>query len=106
MRMIAYEDEGAPRLGPLAQTPPVLALLCGAAPLVERQARCLAADEVGSVVRPELAALCRWAWPARPVNAPDFAADVLVNGRWLAPESLAGLDEPHVGLVGTQVAYV
>src|SRR5262249_22569494 len=56
----------------------------------------------------ELAALCRWAWPQRPVNDPSFAGRepvVLVNGRWLAPEALSGLDEPHVGLVGGQISY-
>jgi UDP-N-acetylglucosamine diphosphorylase/glucosamine-1-phosphate N-acetyltransferase len=109
MRMIVFEDAGAARLGPLAQTRPVFELLCGAVPLVERQARCLAADEVGALVRPELAALCRWAWPDRPVNDSDFfrrGQAVLVNGRWLAPEALPGSDEPHVGLVGAQVAYV
>src|SRR4051812_10979439 len=108
MRMIVFEDAGVARLGPLAQTRPAFELRCGAASLAERQARCLAADEVGCVVRPELAALCRWAWPGRPVNDPDFSRGgpvVLVNGRWLAPESLPGLDEPHVGLVGAQVAY-
>src|SRR5262249_50973648 len=75
----------------------------------ERQARCLVADEVAAIVRPELAALCRWAWPQRPVNDPSFAGRepvVLVNGRWLAPEALSGLDEPHVGLVGGQIPYV
>src|SRR3954447_18088191 len=112
MRMIVFEDAGVARLGPLAQTRPAFELRCGAASLVERQARCLAADEVGCVVRPELAALCRWAWPHRPVNEPSRGAArvgplVLVNGRWLAPDSASGLDEgPHVGLVGAQVAYV
>src|SRR5947208_2142442 len=108
MRMIAYEDAGSARLGPLAQTRPVFELRCGAVPLVERQARCVAADEVAVVVRPELAALCRWAWPHRPVNDLSSSAGpiILVNGRWLAPDSLAGLDEPHVGLVGQQLAYV
>lgn len=109
MRMIVFEDASFPRLGPLAQTRPVFELLCGAVSLVQRQIRCLAADEVATLVRPELAALCRWAWPDRPVNDPDFCrsgCDVLVNGRWLAPEALAGLDEPHVGLCGSQIAYV
>jgi UDP-N-acetylglucosamine diphosphorylase/glucosamine-1-phosphate N-acetyltransferase len=108
MRMIVYEDAGFARLGPLAQTRPIFELRCGAVPLIERQARCLAADEVGSIVRPEIAALCRWAWPDRPVNDPDFGRGdslVLVNGRWLAPEALSGLDEPHVGLVGMRLAY-
>jgi UDP-N-acetylglucosamine diphosphorylase/glucosamine-1-phosphate N-acetyltransferase len=107
--MIIFEDAGVARLGPLTQTRPVYELRCGAVSLAGRQARCLAADEVGVVVRPELAALCRWAWPGRPVNEDALAgkpADVLVNGRWLAPASLAGLGEPHVGLVGDDVAYV
>src|SRR3954454_3893207 len=78
MKMIVFEDAGFARLGPLAQNRPVFELRCGAVSLVERPARRLADDEVGALVRPELTALCRWAWPDRPVNDPHFCDDSAV----------------------------
>jgi UDP-N-acetylglucosamine diphosphorylase/glucosamine-1-phosphate N-acetyltransferase len=107
--MIVFEDAAVAQLGPLAQTRPVFELRCGAASLFERQKRCLDADEAAVVVRPELAALCRFNWPGRPVNdlaLPDSEPVVLVNGRWLAPEQTPTLDEPHAGLLGGQLAYL
>ena len=60
MRMIVYEDSLVSRLGPLSQTRPAFELRCGAVSLLERQLRCLAAEEASVVVRPELAGLCRF----------------------------------------------
>jgi UDP-N-acetylglucosamine diphosphorylase/glucosamine-1-phosphate N-acetyltransferase len=78
--------------------------------LRERAARCLAADEVGLLVRREVEELSKFLLPGLPVNdrAWQGAEDVvLVNGRWLAPAALpAPLGAPEVGLVGGQVAYV
>src|SRR5262245_5943021 len=110
MRIILFEDAGLAQLGPLAQTRPVFELRCGAVSLRERAARCLAADEVGLLVRREVAELSKFLLPGLPVNdrAWQGAEDVvLVNGRWLAPQALpAPLGAPEVGLVGGQVAYV
>src|SRR5262245_14558770 len=110
MRVLVFEDPGVARLGPLAQTRPAFGLRCGAATLLERQQRCLAADEVGLLVRPEMAPLSRFLWPGLPVNDRSWPGrdDVLlVNGRWLAPASLPlVLDGPGVGLCGNQVAFV
>jgi UDP-N-acetylglucosamine diphosphorylase/glucosamine-1-phosphate N-acetyltransferase len=110
MRLIVYEDAGVGRLGPLAQTRPVFDLRCGAVSLLERQRRCFAADEVAVVVRPELAELTRFLLPGVPVNEPIPPGQglLLVNGRWLAPDS-GGVDEesePCVGRSGDQVAFV
>jgi UDP-N-acetylglucosamine diphosphorylase/glucosamine-1-phosphate N-acetyltransferase len=107
--MIVYEDCLVSRLGPLTQTRPAFELRCGSRSLFERQRRCLAAEDAAVVVRPELARLCRFAWPELHIN--DWPRDeqgpvVLVNGRWLAPESVAGLDEPHAGLIDGQLAYL
>ncbi len=109
MHILVFEDSAVARLGPLAQTRPAFTLCCGAASLLERQRRCFDADAVSALVRPELAGLCRFLLPGVPVNT--FAAgeppQVLVNGRWLAPESVAvEPGEPGVGLVGDQVAFV
>jgi UDP-N-acetylglucosamine diphosphorylase/glucosamine-1-phosphate N-acetyltransferase len=109
--MIVFEDAGFARLGPLAQTRPVFELRCGAVSLFERHRRCLEVDESAVFVRPELAGLCRFTWPGQAVNESvelsGAAPLVLVNGRWLAPAELPpGLDEPHAGLVGDQLAYL
>jgi UDP-N-acetylglucosamine diphosphorylase/glucosamine-1-phosphate N-acetyltransferase len=109
MRVLVFEDAGSSRLAPLAQTRPVFGLRCGAVSLLERQKRCLAADEVGLWVRPEMAALARFLWPELPVNDRTWLRSdevLLVNGRWLAPESLAvNVEGPGVGLVNGQVAF-
>jgi UDP-N-acetylglucosamine diphosphorylase/glucosamine-1-phosphate N-acetyltransferase len=106
--MIVYEDTALTRLGPLTQTRPVYELRCGALTMLQRQARCLAATEVRAFVRPALARLCRFAWPATPVNEPVGGGEtVLVNGRWLAPDAaLVGLYGPEVGVVEGEVAWV
>jgi UDP-N-acetylglucosamine diphosphorylase/glucosamine-1-phosphate N-acetyltransferase len=110
MHMIVFEDAGFSRLAPLAQTRPVYELRCGAVSLLERQRRCLAADTVAVLVRPELADLCRHVSPERPVNEPVRAGGdlvVLVNGRWLAPNEVpAALHEPHAGMIGDRLAYL
>jgi UDP-N-acetylglucosamine diphosphorylase/glucosamine-1-phosphate N-acetyltransferase len=108
MNMIVFEDTSHSRLGPLAQTRPVFELRCGALSLVERQARCLGALSVQAFVRPELEALSRFTNPARPVNAPVSEGEVvLVNGRWLAPDSLAGgIPSAEVGVVAGELAWV
>ncbi len=109
MHILIFEDSAVARLGPLAQTRPAFTLRCGAVSLLERQRRCFDADAVSTLVRPELAGLSRFLLPGASVNA--FPAKepplVLVNGRWLAPESVAvESGEPGVGLVGDQVAFV
>src|SRR5262249_11512771 len=105
-----FEDGGVPFLEPLTLTRPAWALWCGAASVLERQRRALAADELGALVRPELAELCRLQSPQMPINDVDFLRGdqlVLANGRWLPRPSLTiDLAEPHVGLVDGQVAYV
>jgi UDP-N-acetylglucosamine diphosphorylase/glucosamine-1-phosphate N-acetyltransferase len=109
MRILVFEDAGVSRLGPLAQTRPAFGLRCGAVTLLERQTRCLAANEVGLLVRPEMAALSRFLWPGLPVNDRDWLKTdkvLLVNGRWLAPDSLPLWDDqPSVGLVNGEVAF-
>ena len=114
MRICVFEDAGVANLQPLTWNRPVFDLRCGASSLLQRHL-CLfpAADEYGVWVRPELAALCRLAHPHLAVNEPAGlparppVAVVLVNGRWLPPESLPGaLQVPAVGHVGGQVAYV
>lgn len=108
MKMIVYEDAALGRLGPLAQTRPVYELRCGALTLVERQARCVGASSVQTLVRPEVVGLCRHSWPERPVNAPiDGTEVIVVNGRWLAPDHVpGGLNAAEVGTADGEIAWV
>lgn len=113
MRLCAFEDAGVQFLEPLSLTRPAFTLWCGAGSILERQRRLLGAHEVGALVRPGLVPMCRLQYPELAVNDADFLHSdslVLVNGRWLPPEQVpVGLREPlqpHVGLVGKEVAYV
>jgi UDP-N-acetylglucosamine diphosphorylase/glucosamine-1-phosphate N-acetyltransferase len=109
MHILVFEDSGVTHLVPLAQTRPAFGLWCGAASLLERQRRCFDADALSVLVRPELAGPCHFLLPGVPVNttAAGQPPQVLVNGRWLAPESVAvESGGPCVGLVGDQVAFV
>lgn len=109
MHILVFEDAGVSRLGPLAQTRPVFGLRCGATTLLDRLMRTLAANEVGLLVRPEMAALARFLWPNVAVNDNAWltSTDVLVvNGRWLAPASLPLLFNGHgVGVIKDEVAF-
>src|SRR5262245_41169820 len=108
MRLCVYEDRHVATLEPLTLTRPAFDLLCGTCSLLERRARALRADQVGALVRPYLADLCRAERPGMEVNDRDWLAQgpaVLVNGRWLAPAAVAvDLARPCVGLVGNEVA--
>jgi UDP-N-acetylglucosamine diphosphorylase/glucosamine-1-phosphate N-acetyltransferase len=109
MRICVFEDRGVEFLAPLSLTRPVFDLWCGASSLLSRQVRHVSAKEIGLLVRPTLASLCRLTHAGCHVN--DFAwlraaGAVLLNGRWLPPlEPAADHHAPHVGLVGDEVAY-
>ncbi|HZT79774.1 MAG TPA: putative sugar nucleotidyl transferase, partial [Gemmataceae bacterium] len=109
MRVCLFEDRGAATLEPLALTRPAFDLLCGQTSLGGKQCQYFAPCEVGVLVRPFLADVCRLQRPATPVN--DLAwlragPTVLVNGRWLPPAAgFTELPDPCVALVGDEVAY-
>jgi UDP-N-acetylglucosamine diphosphorylase/glucosamine-1-phosphate N-acetyltransferase len=110
VRLCLYEDGRVSGLDPLTLTRPAFDLLCGSCPLLDRQRRAFAAADLGAVVRPALAALCRLEHPGLAVNDPAWLkrpGTVFVNARWLPPAGPVGdRDEPRVGLVGEEVAYV
>ncbi len=109
MRLCLFEDRGVHNLEPLTLTRPAFDLLCGACTLGERQTRAFAVREVGALVRPGLADLCREAHPEMPVNDRAWlraGPTILVNTRWLPPAH--GIADAHtacVALVGAEVAY-
>jgi UDP-N-acetylglucosamine diphosphorylase/glucosamine-1-phosphate N-acetyltransferase len=108
MRICLFEDQRASYLEPLASTRPVFELLCGQISLAARQRRYFSSPSFGVIVRPLLANLYRQENPGVPVNDFDWARRepvVFVNGRWLPPAATFAAAEPHVGLVGDEVAY-
>src|SRR5262249_5769612 len=109
MRVCLFEDRGAADLEPLALTRPAFDLLCGQTSLAAKQCRPFAPCDVGLLVRPHLAGVCRRQRPGTPVNDLDWLRaepTVLVNGRWLPPPDAAvDLAGPCVATVGDEVAY-
>ena len=109
MRVCVFEDAGVETLEPLSLTRPVFDLWCGTSSLLTRQCRFAEATELGVLLRPSLAPLCKQTHPQVQVN--NFAwlraqGALLINGRWLPPLERPGdLQTPHVGLVGDEVAY-
>ncbi len=109
MRVCLFEDQGHAALEPLALTRPVFELLCGMGTLAAKQCRFFAPCEVGTLVRPRLAALAAQKDCRTPVNDLSWLRSeptVLVNGRWLPPPGFApDLGGPCVALAGDEVAY-
>jgi UDP-N-acetylglucosamine diphosphorylase / glucose-1-phosphate thymidylyltransferase / UDP-N-acetylgalactosamine diphosphorylase / glucosamine-1-phosphate N-acetyltransferase / galactosamine-1-phosphate N-acetyltransferase len=109
MRICVFEDAECSGLEPLALTRPIFDLRCGASSLLERQIRTFAAKEVGVLVRPLLADLCRLAHPEIKVNDHVWLGrtpTVLINGRWLSGPTLTLTGGPEIGVVNDQIAYV
>jgi UDP-N-acetylglucosamine diphosphorylase/glucosamine-1-phosphate N-acetyltransferase len=109
MRICVFEDRDVDNLEPLTLTRPVFDLLCGTSTILERQRNYLQANEIGVLLRPYLADLCRQLHPELQVNNCAWLRcepTVLLNGRWLPPiERPPDLQQPHLGLVGDEIAY-
>jgi UDP-N-acetylglucosamine diphosphorylase/glucosamine-1-phosphate N-acetyltransferase len=112
MRVCLFEDRGAWDLEPLTLTRPVHDLLCGRTSLAAKQHHYFAASQRGALVRPHLADVCRIGPAPGAVNDLVWlhaGPTVLVNGRWLPPApgplAVALHADPHVALVGDEVAY-
>ena len=109
MRLCVFEDAGALNLEPLSLTRPAFDLLLGAGTQLDRLRRLFPADEIGVVVRPGLAELCRRSRPNLAVNDADWlrrGAVLFVNARWLPAAVPATYPEAgEVGLASEQVAY-
>jgi UDP-N-acetylglucosamine diphosphorylase / glucose-1-phosphate thymidylyltransferase / UDP-N-acetylgalactosamine diphosphorylase / glucosamine-1-phosphate N-acetyltransferase / galactosamine-1-phosphate N-acetyltransferase len=109
MSLCVFENRGVDNLEPLTLTRPAFDLWCGAHSMLARQRRALEAQEIGAVVRPKMAELCKLQRPEMAVNDSDWLRrqpTVLVNARWLPPpEPLTAATEPRVGCIGDEVAY-
>lgn len=109
MRLCFFEDRFVSAFEPLTLTRPVFGLTCGLASIAEKQRRHFGANELGALVRPYLAEACQLDEPFLEVNDLNWlhaATTILANGRWLPPLEPAHVSlAPHVGLVGSQLAY-
>jgi UDP-N-acetylglucosamine diphosphorylase/glucosamine-1-phosphate N-acetyltransferase len=110
MRICLFEDQQVAFLEPLTLTRAAFHLRCGADTQFQRHQAYFAAAELGALVRPHLAHLCRLLHPDLAVNDSIWLKGeppILVNARWLPPEGrLEETTTPRVALVGEQVAYV
>jgi UDP-N-acetylglucosamine diphosphorylase/glucosamine-1-phosphate N-acetyltransferase len=104
-----FEDAGVLNLEPLSLTRPAFDLLLGAGTQLERLRRLFPAVEVGAVVRPALAELCRRSHSELAVNDADWLRRgqvLFVNARWLpAAVPAKSFEVGEIGLVEEQVAY-
>jgi UDP-N-acetylglucosamine diphosphorylase/glucosamine-1-phosphate N-acetyltransferase len=109
VRLCVFEDAGALNLEPLSLTRPAFDLLLGAGTQFDRLRRLFPSAEVGAIVRPALADLCRRGHPDLAVNDADWLRRgpvLFVNARWLPATAPARSPEVgEVGLAGEQVAY-
>jgi UDP-N-acetylglucosamine diphosphorylase/glucosamine-1-phosphate N-acetyltransferase len=109
MRVCLFEDRGVLDLEPLTLTRPVFELLCGLSSLGDKQRRLFSSADLGLLVRPELADLCRCRHPGTPVNDAAWLRAgpvVLVNGRWLPGAGpVPDTSQPCIALVGGEAAY-
>ena len=109
MRVCLFEDRDVGNLDPLVSTRPAFELLCGCTSLAQKQCRFFQASEVGALVRPHLAPLCRDQQPSIHWNDGTWLGrdrTIMVNARWLPPtEFVANLAEPCVGVIDDQVAF-
>ena len=109
MRLCLFEDAAAINLEPLTLTRPVFDLWLGAGTLLSRVQRLFPASEVGAVVRPALANLCRLWHPEVAINDADWLQRgpvLFVNARWLTPALPSGFPEAgSVGVSGDHIVY-
>jgi UDP-N-acetylglucosamine diphosphorylase/glucosamine-1-phosphate N-acetyltransferase len=110
MRICLFEDQQVSFLEPLILTRPAFHLRCGAYLMSQRHEGYFSPAEVGALVRPHLAELCRLTHPKMSVNDAAWlkaSPTVLVNARWLPPaEPLSETNTPRMALAGDQPAYV
>lgn len=108
MRICIFEDSGVELLEPLCLTRPAWDLRVGAGTILERLRILTGVEDIGVIVRPEMAALSRLLEPGIAVNDAHWLRvaepTVHVNARWLFEEPPATWS--GVGLANHQVAFV
>jgi UDP-N-acetylglucosamine diphosphorylase/glucosamine-1-phosphate N-acetyltransferase len=109
MRICVFEDRGVFNLEPLTLARAAFELMCGTGSLWQRQKRAFAANDMGCIVRPALAAICKLQHGDWSVNDNDWLRReprVFVNARWLPPaEGIAHDTTSRIACIGDEVAY-
>src|SRR5438874_1466737 len=109
MRLCVFEDSGVANLEPLSLTRPAFALRLGASTLLNRFQRIFPATQLGAIVRPALADLCRQMHPDMAVNDVDWLRRgpvLFLNARWLPPAvPVTYPEDGEIGLCAEQLAY-
>jgi carbonic anhydrase/acetyltransferase-like protein (isoleucine patch superfamily) len=110
MRTCFFEDHAVAAFEPLVSTRPIFDLYCGFQTLAAKQAHYFASGLTGRLVRPDLEELVRQQNPHEPVNDLRWLRRgpvVLVNGRWLPPDTAPPvLDSPVVAWADDEIAWV
>ncbi|MBM4071233.1 MAG: hypothetical protein FJ271_20200 [Planctomycetes bacterium] len=110
MNVVLYDDATG-FLEPLTLTRPVFELRCGLDTLAAKQLWHFGAPLQAVFVREPLAQIWRDEHPDVAVNTPLqetplATAVAIVNGRWLPPPTAASIQEPAIGLVDDEIAWV
>jgi UDP-N-acetylglucosamine diphosphorylase/glucosamine-1-phosphate N-acetyltransferase len=108
VRLCVFEDVGVANLEPLSLTRPAFDLWLGAGTLLSRLQRVFSTADVGAIVRPSLANLCRQRHPEIAVNDADWLRRgpvLFVNARWLPSTPAMHPVMGEVGLTGEQLAF-
>ncbi|MGE0529596.1 MAG: putative sugar nucleotidyl transferase, partial [Bdellovibrionales bacterium] len=109
MRTCLFEDHEVALLEPISTTRPVFDILCGQTSLRTKQQWYCGSHEVGVLIRPALEELFQVQNPHTPHNSLDWIREgpvLFLNGRFLPPDRpLTMINEPHLGMVGYQLAY-
>jgi UDP-N-acetylglucosamine diphosphorylase/glucosamine-1-phosphate N-acetyltransferase len=103
--IVLFEDEGFQNLLPLVFWRSVFELRLGRRIILDHVAQRLGGPLSGVWTRDWIAAVAAQRCGA-PANQPLARPTVLVNGRWLIPEGVKLPEEPAVGTIGDQAAYV
>lgn len=103
--LIVFEDGGYANLLPLTYWRSVVEMRIGRRIVLDQLAQALEAP-IGSVWAREWVARVTSERCMTPTNQPAAAGDVLVNARWLPAGRVALPDQPCVGRVGEEIAFV
>jgi UDP-N-acetylglucosamine diphosphorylase/glucosamine-1-phosphate N-acetyltransferase len=103
--IVLFEDEGFENLLPLVFWRSVFELRLGRKIILDRTAQRLNSPIAGVWTRDWIARVAAQRCGA-PANHALSGPAVLVNGRWLIDASISFPDEPCVGMIGDEVAYV
>lgn len=90
-RICVYEDAVVENLEPVTLTRPMTEVFVGTSRILDKFLRLFKPPAWGLWLRPEMIGLAKCLYPAVPINNPSWLGEddvILVNARWLPPQSL------------------